>query len=99
MKHLLELLDTIEETVYPTTDKGRIRQKEQTELKMALTNAFVEDLKDMGLEVLEVQKGFALLLQNHEEGAIPVEVNIVTKPLDYDAFGLHDEFMAKQNKE
>ena len=99
MKHLLELLDTIRETVYPITDKGRIRQKEQTELKVQITDAIAADLKSNDIDVLEVQKGFVILLQNDEEGAIPVEVNIITKPLDYDVFGLHDEYLSKQNKE
>lgn len=99
MKNLLEVLDKVKGTEYPITDKGRIRQKEQTGLKIELTNALIADLREADIEVLETQKGFILLLENEIEGAIPIEGSLVTKPLDYDFYGLHDEFIEKQNKE
>ena len=99
MKNFVSVMSVIKEKIYNITNKDRIQQKEQLELKNMLTNALLKDFKEADIEVYEVPKGFVIILPNDEEGAIPVELSIVTKPLDYDYDGLHDEYLRKLNKD
>ena len=99
MKNFKDALNKVRETVFPVTVRGRIQQKEQIILKNDLTTALMQDLEAAGIEVYSVQKGFVILLPNDEEGVIPVELTIVTKPLDDDYDALHTEHIEKLNKE
>lgn len=96
MKNFLSVVEIVKEKIYNITDKGRIKQKEQLELKTSLTNALLKDFESAGVESYAVQKGIVILLQNDEEGAIPLEVTITTKPLDYDYDQLHEEWLEKE---
>lgn len=98
MKNFLDAMKSVEGKQYNVTDKGRIQQKEQLELKTLLTESLLKDFVEAGVEVVEVPKGFVIVVPNDEEGAIPLELSIVTKPLDYDYDALHDEWSAKQEK-
>lgn len=98
MTKLKKMIESCEEVVYPVTTKGRLVQKEQIKLKNDLTLSLMEDMKEIGIEVYPVQKGFVIVIPNNEEGVIPVEVNIITKPLDYDYIALHEEYLDKLNK-
>ena len=99
MTNFKEMIDSVEETKFPITDRGRLVQKEQTKLKNSLTHALMEDIGDQGIEVYAVQKGFVVVIPNNEEGVIPIEVNIITKPLDYDYIALNEEYFDKQKKD
>lgn len=90
------LLEGLGDKVFPITPKGRIQQKEQTQLKKDLVDALASDFEEAGIETYLVQKGLVVLIENDEEGAIPIEIDIITKPLDYDYIGLNDEYIAKQ---
>lgn len=99
MSKFKDTVDSFVGTEFPVTPKGRIQQKEQIELKNDLTYALMDDLIEIGIECYPVQKGFVALVPNDIEGAIPVEINIITKPLDYDYMSLHDEYIEKQTKD
>lgn len=92
------LLEGLRDKILPITPKGRIQQKEQTQLKKDLVDALASDLEEAGIETYLVQKGLVVLIENDEEGAIPVEIDIITKPLDYDYLGLHEEYLDKQER-
>lgn len=98
MKNLQQVIEGVFKKVYNVTNKQRIQQKEQLVLKQDLTEALFNDMVEAGFEVVQVPKGVVLIIENEEEGGIPVEINIVTKPLDYDYDIQHEEWLAKQEK-
>lgn len=98
MKKFVEVVNSYKEVELPITPALRIQQKEQTNLKNSLTDSLMDDMEQAGIEVFRTQKGFVLLVPNIEEGAIPVEINVITKPLDLDYISLHEEYLDKQNK-
>ena len=93
-----DMINSFKEVVFPITPASRIQQKEQTNLKNSLTDSLMDDMEQADIEVFRTQKGFILLVPNIEEGAIPVEINVITKPLDLDYISLHEEYLDKQNK-
>lgn len=95
MKQFKEMVESIAEVVYKITPKGRISQGEQNELKAGLTNALQADLGEAGIESYVTQQGIVIVIPNDMEGAIPVELNIITKPLDLDYHILHEEWQDK----
>lgn len=101
MKAFEEVIDKINKTEYKLNTKGNaVVQSERNEMKFQLTDALAavfEEIED--IDVLQVQKGIVLLLPNEIEGSLPVEIQIITKPLDYDYDSLHEEYLEKQAKE
>lgn len=88
-------LEKIFNKEYQVTDKERIKQNEQLELKNELTDALLQDLEANDIQAYRIQKGLVVLIENYHEGAIPVEIQIITKPLNYDYDALHAEYLEK----
>lgn len=101
MQAFRDVVEEVKKEEFKLNTKGNaIVQSERNELKFKLTDALALALEEVeDIDVVQVQKGIAILLPNDIEGSIPVEIQIITKPLDYDVDGLHQEYLEKQAKE
>lgn len=86
-----------------TTAKGvyRIQQGEATELKETMIDLAIEALSEKytELEIIKGAKGVLLLIPNENEGSIPMVLDIVNKPLDFDIEEWEEEYNEKLRKE
>ena len=63
---------------------GKINQLERNAFKSEFVNALALDLADAGLVVGNVEKGFAVLVDNDHLGSLSIVLDGVVKGLDYD---------------
>ena len=63
---------------------GKINQLERNAFKADFVNALALDLADAGLVVGNVEKGFAVLVDNDHLGSMSIVIDGVVKGLDYD---------------
>lgn len=63
---------------------GKINQLERNAFKADFVNALALDLADAGLTVGNVEKGFAVLVDNDDLGSLSIVLDGVVKGLDYD---------------
>lgn len=63
---------------------GKINQLERNAFKAEFVNALALDLADAGLVVGNVEKGFAVLVDNDDLGSLSIVIDGVVKGLDYD---------------
>lgn len=86
-----------------TTAKGvyRIQQGEATKLKEIMIDLAIEALEEKytELEIIKGAKGVLLLIPNEIEGAIPMVLDIVNKPLDFDVEEWEEEYKDKIKRE
>lgn len=85
MKNTKKLLKEIFTRDLTITDKGAINQTQRNTLKNELLDTLIDDLsKNLGFEILRVDKGLALNIPHENEGALPITLDIVFKSTDYD---------------
>lgn len=63
---------------------GKINQLERNAFKADFVNALALDLSNAGLVVGNVEKGFAVLIDNDQLGGLSIVLDGVVKGLDYD---------------
>ena len=100
MKNYKDTMDMINNKVYTVSQTKygeKIKQSEAIELKAQLQNMVVELLQEtFDLDVFMSDKGVILQIPNVELGALNVELQLVTKPLDMDVEGIDAELRAKE---
>lgn len=100
MKNYKETMDMINNKVYTVSQTKygeKIKQAEAIELKAQLQAMVVELLQEtFDLDVFMSDKGVILQIPNVELGALNVELQLVTKPLDMDVEGIDAELRAKE---
>lgn len=95
--NIMQEIDNKEYTVTDTKYGEKIKQSEAIELKAQLQDVVVGLIKDtFDLDVYLSDKGVILQIPNKELGAINVELQLVTKPLDMDVEGIDAELRDKQ---
>jgi len=105
MKNTKRLLKEIYSRELKITDKGAINQTQRNGLKNELLNTLIEDLtKDLGVEVVRVDKGIAFNIDHDNEGALPITLDIVFKNTTYDITNeslayIKDKDIKAENKE
>lgn len=103
MKNIDKLLESIKEkdfTVSQTKKGEKIKQTEHRELKSNIMSALLEDLKEKGLAIGMSKDGIVIEMPNDNLGAIPVELDIKVKGLDYDTLQAVENYrFEKEEKE
>lgn len=66
---------------------GKVNQLERNAFKADFVNALALDLADAGLVVGNVDKGFAVLVENDALGSLSIVIDGVVKGLDFDFDG------------
>ena len=84
-----------------TKDNKRLNQASGNELKNIITELVMESLLTTHPELNIVRGASSLLLmiENDIEGALPLEVTIVNKPLDIDENDFAEQYQEKLRKE
>ena len=100
MQNYKKTMDMINNKVYTVSQTKygeKIKQAEAIELKAQLQAMVVELLQEtFDLDVFMSDKGVILQIPNVELGALNVELQLVTKPLDMDVEGIDAELRAKE---
>lgn len=110
MRNLKKLFKDINGRKFKITPKGAINQTQRNNLKNELLETIATDLsKELGVEVLRVDKGLALDIPNENEGSLPITFDVVIKNTNFDVIGEHQGYLkdkklkaerkAKRNKE
>ena len=95
-------LQEIREKEFNTTKDGkRLNQSSSNELKNIITELVMESLLTTHPELTIVRGASSLLLmiENNIEGALPLEVTIVNKPLNIDENDFAEQYEEKLRKE
>ena len=105
MKNTKKLIKDIYTRDLKITDKGAINQTQRNGLKNELLESLIDDLsKDLGLQVVRVDKGLALEIPHENEGALPITLDVVFKSTTYDIENesqayIKDKEIKAENKE
>ena len=95
-------LATIYKTEYATSNTKhgeRLKQSDAILLKDQLEELILPLISDtLDIDITYTDKGYLLHVPNEELGAIYVEMQLVSKPLDIDAVTMHEEGLAKRAK-
>lgn len=81
--------------VFPTNEKGEIKQTERNAFKREFMSALRSALTDLGLETHITSEGIIVVIPNKEEGAILVALDGAVKSKEYD---LHTAIIAFEEK-
>lgn len=98
-----KLLQEIYQKVYKTskTQKGlRIVQSEQNQLKAEVENILKSTIENEYPDLITYNsvKGVILEVPNENEGAIYFELQVISKPLDYDVISENEAYQDKMEK-
>lgn len=96
--HMATIYST-EYTLSKTKHGERLKQSEAILLKDQLEELILPLISDtLDIDITLTDKGYLLHVPNEVLGAIYVEMQLVTKPLDIDVVGLDEEGQAKRDK-
>ena len=105
MRNTKKLFKDIYSREFKVSKSGVINQTQRNALKNEILNTVAIDLsKDLGIDVLRVDKGLAFNIENENEGAIPLTFDFVIKNINYDVESenqayLLDKKIKAENKE
>lgn len=98
----MDVMEAINNKQYETTNTKygqKIKQSEAIELKTQLQDLVVGLIQDtFDIDVFLSDKGVILQIPNEELGALNVELQLVTKPLDMDVDGIDAELREKRER-
>ena len=76
-----------------------IHQTQRNAVKAGLMEAFLEDMKEeLNIDVIRTADGIAFLIDNDEQGGVPVVLDIAMKNFNYDIFNEGDNYVSEQNR-
>lgn len=91
MENLAQVLEVIREKDF--TVKGqKMKQTERNELKAMIVEAIAKDIEATGVQVMQVDRGHAVVIPNENEGSIVTVFDSVIKNFDYDPYFEHQEY-------
>jgi hypothetical protein len=94
MKTLKKLFKEIYTRDFTITEKGAINQTQRNNLKNEILDCIATDIsKDLGIEVLRVDKGLALNIDHENEGALPITLDVVIKNTTFDTHTEHNAYV------
>lgn len=94
-------LEKIKVKNFKTSSDGKsIQQTERNQLNRDLTSQLIKLLKSQlgEIDVLRTSNGIGINLENDYLGAIPIELKISVKSLDYDIIDENESYNAKQKE-
>ena len=94
-----ELLTKLREKEFPKSSNEKWHQQERNLTKREIQEILRISLGELDFEVLELEKGFGLILENDELGSIPIILEVVMKPMEYDLYEESETYLHYKEKE
>lgn len=101
MKNLQDLVNQVKSKGFTVTEtkKGeKIKQTEHRQLKADLMSALEKDFQDLGLALGMSKDGLVLEIPHDNLGAIPVELDLKVKSLDFDTVWAVESYAKEQQE-
>lgn len=73
-----------------------IKQTQRNQIKAEMLEALVEALSPLNLDIVKVDKGYAISVPNDEEGQFTAVIDLTIKSQDYDMWAENEAVLSKE---
>jgi hypothetical protein len=73
-----------------------IKQTQRNQIKAEMLEALVEALSPLNLDIVKVDKGYAVSIPNDEEGQFTAVIDLTIKSQDYDMWAENEAVLSKE---
>ncbi|MFW6046976.1 MAG: hypothetical protein ACOCP4_04235 [Candidatus Woesearchaeota archaeon] len=95
MENFKRVIDQIR-TKSITVKGDKMKQTERNEIKAMIVEAIAQDIAETGVQVMQVERGHAVVIPHEVEGAVVTVFDSVVKQFDYDPYFEHEEYEKTQ---
>jgi hypothetical protein len=99
MKQFMELLTRLASTkleISEGVNGVNIKQTQRNQLKAEMLEALVEALSPLNLDIVKVDKGYAVSIPNDDEGQFTAVIDLTIKSQDYDMWAENEAVLSKE---
>lgn len=101
MKQFKDLLTRLAQTKLELSEGANgvsIKQTQRNQIKAEMLEALADALSDLNLDVVKVEKGYAISIPNDEDGSFTAVLDLTIKSTDYDIFAENEAVLAKEQE-
>jgi hypothetical protein len=99
MKSFANLLTRLASTKLELSEGANginIKQTQRNQIKAEMLEALADALSDLNIDVLKVDKGYAISIPNDEDGSFTAVLDLTIKSTDYDMFAENEAVLSKE---
>lgn len=99
MKQFKDLLTRLAQTKLELSEGvngTNIKQTQRNQIKAEMLEALADALSDLNIDVLKVDKGYAISIPNDEDGSFTAVLDLTIKSTDYDMFAENEAILEKE---